>query len=723
MSRYRWLVYRCCLTVWAGLFPALVLAVQTEYLTVELVAESTSVQPGRPFSVGLRLAPEPHWKTYWRNPGSSGLATELRWQSPEGVRVGEVQWPYPQRFQVQGVVSYGYPGETLLMAEIVPPADLPLNAPLTLNATAKWLACNDICIPGSAELSLALPVRESAPAPGPWAALFASTRAALPQPAADWKAGFVVRDGQLRLSIEADGPVFAAVRAAEFFPHRQGVVADGAPQRLRWNERRVELSQEVAGDGAGTADRVEGVLVLHGADTAAYRIEALPGTLAGLEPADLPEPAASPGLAYALLLALGGGVLLNLMPCVFPVLSLKAVGLLESVHVSHHAQRIHGIAYTLGVLVFFGAVAAVLIMLKAGGASVGWGFQLQIPWFVALLAYLLFLLGLSFSGLLEFGGRFMGVGESLAHRGGYLGSFFTGALAAVVASPCTAPFMGTAIAYAITQPPLHAMVVFLALGLGMALPFLAVAFVPALVRVLPRPGPWMNVFKQALAFPLYLTVIWLLWVLGRETDASGMAVVLLGMVLLLFAVWLRHVKPPPRGGWRPVNAGLATLASVGAFLLLATPPLDSRIAHDGSGSEEFWQPYSPGRLAELLAKGKPVFLNVTADWCISCIANERVALSFPAVRQALRDNGVVPLKADWTNRDPQVSRLLESFGRSGVPLYVLYPPGGEGMPEMLPQWLTPITVTAALEAQFGEDYRGPRHDAPESTAAIWGDGY
>ncbi len=731
MGRYRWL-FLGCLWAWASCAPGLAQALRAEHLSVQLVAESRSIQPGRPFWVGLHLAPDPHWKTYWRNPGDSGLATELNWRLPEGWRAGELLWPYPRRFQVQGVVSYGYPGETVLLTQITPAVDLSPETAMTLTAMASWLVCNDVCIPGGAELSLTLPVLDRPPDPSPWTEVMDRARADLPRQARDWTVGFDVRDGHFLMAVQASDEAFAPVREAEFFPFSREAVAQGGSQQWRLSPRRLDLSQVLLKKIAAPPERIEGVLVLRGVDRTAYRIEALPSAQVGLKLAGprlagprlagprLAGPRASDGagLAYILVLALGGGVLLNLMPCVFPVLSLKAVGLLESIHVSHHAQRMHGIAYTLGVLVFFCAVAAVLILLKAGGASVGWGFQLQIPWFVALLAYLLFLLSLSFAGLLEFGGRFMGVGESLTHRGGYLGSFFTGALAAVVASPCTAPFMGTAIAYAVTQSPTHAMAVFLALGLGMALPFLVVAFVPALARVLPRPGPWMNVFKQVLAFPLYLTVIWLLWVLGRQTDVSGMAVALLGMVLLLFAVWLRHVKPPPQGKWKTVNIGLATLAAVTAFVLLAAPSLDSRVTH-GNGGKEFWQRYSPERLAELRAEGRPVFLNVTADWCISCIANERVALSFPAVRQAFRDNGVVPLKADWTNRDPEVSRVLEAFGRGGVPLYVLYPPGVEGEPEMLPQWLTPITVTGALEAQFGKRYRGRHHSPPEDTAVIW----
>jgi thiol:disulfide interchange protein DsbD len=312
----------------------------------------------------------------------------------------------------------------------------------------------------------------------------------------------------------------------------------------------------------------------------------------------------------------------------------------------------------------------------------------------------LFLLGLNFSGLLELGTRFMGVGESLVQRGGYVGSFFTGALAAVVASPCTAPFMGSAIAFAIIQPPLSSLLIFMSLAFGMALPFLLIAFVPRFADFLPRPGPWMHTFKQVMAFPLYLTAIWLLWVLGRQTDATGMALVLIGMLLLFFAIWLLQIKPPPQGRWRPFTVSLAITAKLGALVVLLLPELSVTDQNDRMAKtveDSFWEPYSSERLADLRAQGRPVFVNITADWCISCIANERVALSLDVVRQSFKDKGVVSLKGDWTNRRPHITRVLESFGRSGVPLYVLYPPQPNAEPLVLPQWLTPMNVMETLD--------------------------
>jgi thiol:disulfide interchange protein DsbD len=360
-------------------------------------------------------------------------------------------------------------------------------------------------------------------------------------------------------------------------------------------------------------------------------------------------------------------------------------------------------------MLFFAAVAAVLLLLRAGGATIGWGFQLQSPWFVALLAYLLFVMGLSFSGFLEFGTSFMGVGNDLTKRTGYVGSFFTGALAAVVASPCTAPFMGSAIAFALGQSTVTALSVFLALGFGMALPFLLISCIPSLARLLPRPGAWMNILRQFMAFPLYLTSIWLLWVLGRQTDASGMAATLGGMLLLAFGIWVLKLRAHTAGHWRRFVEGLTVAATLGAFAILHLPLLNEPalgVAQSTAESKLTWEPYSAERLAELRAENKPVFVNMTADWCISCIANERVALSFPAVRRAFAEKDIVRLKGDWTSRDPSITKVLQAFGREGVPLYVVYPVGQGTEPMVLPQFLTPGIVLDALSRATGEKQAG-----------------
>ncbi|MDB6060237.1 MAG: disulfide bond formation protein DsbD [Verrucomicrobiaceae bacterium] len=389
-----------------------------------------------------------------------------------------------------------------------------------------------------------------------------------------------------------------------------------------------------------------------------------------------------------LLFAALGGSILNLMPCVFPVLSLKALSF-----AAHRDQRqgLHGLVYTFGVILSFVLVAGVLLLLKAAGQAIGWGFQLQQPWFVGGLTYLFFAMGLSLSGFWELGGSWMGFGDKLATRGGYSGSFFTGVLATLVASPCTAPFMGSALGFAATQPPLQSLSIFAALGFGMALPMLLLSLSPRLLAYIPKPGAWMDRFKQALAFPLYATAIWLCWIVGRQTGSSGMAVILGGTLAITLALWL----------WR---FGIIARAFAAASLAFALAVLGSPLLLAGQQSlttapaDKAWQPYRAETLAQLRAAGKPVFLNVTADWCITCLTNEKVALGTDSVKQAFQQHGVTYLKADWTNYDPAITALLAEFGRNGIPLYVLFPSDPKAEPVVLPQLLSPTRVIEAVAA-------------------------
>ncbi len=392
------------------------------------------------------------------------------------------------------------------------------------------------------------------------------------------------------------------------------------------------------------------------------------------------------------LFAFLGGAILNLMPCVFPILALKVMGLVQANAESPAQRRLHGLSYTAGVLVSFLLVAGVLLALRSAGAALGWGFQLQSPWVVASLIYLFFILGLSLSGFVEFGGRWVGAGQGLTEKGGAVGSFFTGVLAVIVASPCTAPFMGAAMGFALVQPAPIGLAVFLALGLGMAAPFLLLVSVPALARLLPRPGAWMNTFKEILAFPLYATAIWLLWVIGRQTGSNGMAAVLAGCLLLVLALWLWRL------GKTPLRAAAVAAGALAVFIL-ASPLLNTVTAQTGSDEAA----YSAQRLLEQRVEGKPVFVNVTADWCITCLANERVALSSKAVKAAFASNEIAYLKGDWTNSAPHITALLAEYGRSGVPLYLLFPADPSSPAIVLPQLLTPGIVVDAFNSLVSPD--------------------
>jgi len=386
-------------------------------------------------------------------------------------------------------------------------------------------------------------------------------------------------------------------------------------------------------------------------------------------------------LAAVLLFALIGGMILNLMPCVFPILSIKVLSF-TTTHQSIRSRHIHGLVYTAGVVLSFVAIAVVMLTLRAAGESIGWGFQLQSPLFVIFLVYLFFIMGLGLSGYLEIGSNLMSLGQLSKGQEGLMSSFMTGVLATIIASPCTAPFMGPALGFAISQPTYIALLVFACLGLGMALPFILLAWIPGLTKRLPRPGAWMDTFKQFLAFPLYITAVWLLWVAGRQTSIDVAAAVVTGLVLLVMGLWLWKLSARPAGK-------LIAIAVLGAAL---AAPL---ISLSEDTEEQAFQPYSAERLSNLRASGQPVFINLTADWCITCLVNERVALGSEKVAQLMDDQGIVYLKGDWTNNDPQITTLLNSFQRSGVPLYLVYP-RGSGPAQILPQILSESMVLEAL---------------------------
>lgn len=672
----------------------------TDHLQSRLVAETTAAVPGSPLTLGLLLEHDPHWHTYWRNPGDSGLPTRIEFTLPDGVVAEPIAWPHPQRFEVAGIANFGYGDRRLLPMSIRIPADY-TGASLPVRATASWLICEVECIPGKAEYAFELPVAAQAGIDARWQDDFAAARA--DQPRASSATLAIAEDGDAITITLGNVDASAAPERWEWFPEAPQVVAHGTrPQwqrvpdgwQARWQKSDyfTQMPAEVAlvaVDGDGNAWRFAAKTTgASAATTSPIASTAAPNASASMEPLSL-----LPALLFAFL----GGLVLNLMPCVFPVLSIKAMGALGSAHDRAELRR-HGVWYALGIVATFLLLAGLLLALRAGGEQLGWGFQLQDPRFVAGIALLLFAMALSFSGVWEFGGRFTGFGQRLADGHGARASFFTGALAVVVASPCTAPFMGTALGWALAQPATSALAVFAALGLGLAAPMLLLGFVPALARALPRPGPWLEGFRQVLAFPLYLTVVWLLWVYGEQTSPLGMAWLLAALTALAFALWLLGRRPAMRS---QRMRGAAALVSAVAFVLALGLPLSAPApaAADtkNTAGDANAEPWSEQRLSELRAEGRPVLVNMTAAWCITCLANERVALSSATVREALAAHGVVYLKGDWTRNDEAITRYLQRYGRNGVPLYVLYPPGG-GAPRVLPQLLTADGVADAIRS-------------------------
>jgi len=654
-----------------------------KHIRAELVSEYRQVQTGQTLQLALHFVPDEHWHTYWQNPGDSGLPTQLSWTLPAGVSVGAIKWPAPQAIAVPPLVNYGFEGQTILLSDLTIAADYQADTvPLTLKV--DWLVCEEVCIPAEAQFSLTLPVATEAVLAEDAASLFQQALQQLPQPL-DAQGQFDVSGGAFSALLDLPEP--QNVRA--FFVAATELVDHAAPQQVILNGQQLLLQQPLNTYFSAAPQQLEIVLIT--ADGKAYSVQLQRASNAGTEILISQGQHDPTALWLILLLAGAGGVLLNLMPCVFPVLSLKALSIAGGGQVRRQ-QQLQALWYSLGVVVSFVMLAVLLIALRSAGAAVGWGFQLQNPYLVALLVYLLFALGLSLSGVVQFGLGLMNSGSAVANTGGSKGAFFTGVLAVVVASPCTAPFMGTALGYAVSQNAAIALLVFVALGLGMALPFLLLAFVPGFARVLPKPGVWMDTLKQWLAYPLYLSAVWLLWVYGRQSGVDAQAALLIGVVCIAAACWLWGRRQSSQVGY-----GSVILAAVLLLLALALPaiaPYKQNNQTDTITAEQSWQSWSAGMLSDLRQQGKPVLVNMTADWCITCLVNERVALSSDTTKAALALYDVTYLKGDWTLRDAAITEYLRLYQRDGVPLYVLYWPGQQ--PEVLPQILTPDTVPQAL---------------------------
>jgi thiol:disulfide interchange protein len=677
----------------------------SEHVEAQLVAETEHAVPGESLWLALRMDHDENWHTYWMNPGDAGKPTEITWQLPEGLEAGEIVWPVPERFELPAdLVDFGYTDEIFLLTEISIPENYSATS-LQISAEAQWLECEDICIPGGANVSLDIPVAGNGQtvADTRWVQGFDSVRKDLPREDIVLDSMFSISGEEINLLVQATESIFEDAQSVTFIPDTHRVLDYISVQNITTQLSSLQLNQKAHSRALREPPaRMGGLLIVAqvNGDVATYQLEAEPegvtmAALDGLAPLSSGSTGSDMGILTVFLFAMVGGLILNLMPCVFPVLSLKAMSLASNSGAPIREQQMHGLAYTAGVILSFLALAGTLLSLQAGGALIGWGFQLQSPWFVAALAFLFFFMGLSMSGVIEIGSGIMGVGSDLADKDGYSGSFFTGVLASVVASPCTAPFMGAALGFAFTQTMLVALTVFFALGLGMSLPFLLISFVPALANMLPRPGSWMLTFRQFLAFPLYATAVWLLWVLGRQTGVDAMALVVGCCVLIGIAAWL--YQRPTQSNWRYVEMALILACVAGVFSVLASPMLKTEQSTVAAVDGENYEVYSDARLAELRNNNQPVFVNMTASWCITCLVNEKVALGSDTVTEALADKDVVYLKGDWTNNDPVITAVLKRYQTSGVPLYLMYPADPNLPAEVLPQILTEGIILDALE--------------------------
>jgi thiol:disulfide interchange protein DsbD len=657
-----------------------------------LIAETGEVAPGGSVAVALEENIRPGWHTYWINPGDAGAPTEIKWTLPAGWRAGPIQWPYPERVPVGPLMDYGYDGRLWLLTRLTTPREAKPGDIVTLKAAANWLVCKEVCVPE--DTTLILPLSISARPTAPYATIeddFAAARARLPQPA-PWPVRFQ-GNGALDLFVASPSLAGASLRQASFFPLAQGLVHGIAAQKLGFADTGIALRM-MPESKAKSAQYLDGVLVLTSAN-GSQRALSIHAGRGAIPPARFGGGEGELGLALALLFALIGGVILNLMPCVLPVLAMKALAIANVAHADRRAASREGLAYGAGAVLSFAALGLAVVVLRASGEAIGWGFQLQEPVAVTGFALLIFAVGLNLSGVFELPG--VGVGDSLARRGGLVGSFFTGILAVAVAAPCTAPFMAAALGYALAQSASVALLVFVALGIGFALPFVLIGLAPGLTRRLPRPGPWMLRLKQALAFPMYGAAAWLIWVLAQEAGPNGLIAALAAMVALAFAAWAWSASRNAAPRWRLVGGAfaiLALLAALAALPLIHSTAAAPRAAADVSGIPS--EPYSQARLNQLREANRPVFINATAAWCITCLVNERLAFSGAAVREAFARRQVAYLVADWTNRNPEITGLLQENGRSGVPLYLYYPSGG-GAPRVLPQVLTQDAILAAVK--------------------------
>jgi thiol:disulfide interchange protein DsbD len=667
------------------------LPVQSERTSMTLVAAPQAVAPGQPFRVGLKQVLAPGWHTYWINPGDAGTPPEIEFSLPEGASASGFDWPVPSRIPFGPLVNYGYEGGTLLPLTVTPPAGLKPGDVFTLEAKASWLVCEKVCIPEEGVFRLDLPVEPTARPDPALAEAFRAAEASLPRPS-PWTAAIGFEGQQGALLLEGPDLTPATVKEAFFFPAEWGVLdhAGAQPLQLADGGLRLGLPRGAAPLPSGPLAGVVAITDVAGTRSA-YSVAAAPGPVPVLQGAAGPALPLWQVLAWAAL----GGLILNLMPCVFPILAMKAVSLARLSGAASGAVRGHAASYTAGVVLSFLALGGALVALRAAGNVAGWGFQFTSPLFVAAMGWLMLGVGLNLSGVFQFGGP-VSAGSGLAARGGHAGSFATGGLAVLVATPCTAPFMAAAIGAAMTMPPLATLLVFATMGLGMAAPYALLALAPGLARALPRPGLWMERLKQILAFPMYGAALWLLWVLAQQVGPEGLAAALAGSLAVGFAAWALGVAQLSRGAngrWiGRAGAALGLAAALALLPQLRGAPAGARAA---AVAGEVSEPWSATRLAALRAEGRPVFVNMTAAWCITCKVNERVALQSQAVQAAFASRNIAYLKGDWTDGGPEIAAQLRAHGREGVPLYLVYPPGS-GEPVLLPQILTESIVLQAL---------------------------
>lgn len=675
--------------------------VDTGEVVAELVADVAAIQPGQEFDVALRLEMDPHWHVYWINPGDVGFPPQVEWDLPEGFEVGEFIFPTPERIPFPPLLSYGYEGELFLVAKMTAPESLEVGEPVRIQASANWLVCEEACIPGNADLALELPVTSTGEslAASNYADDIASTLASLPTEASGGEIATESLGDTLVVTLQWDGLEGVKLEDPYFYIEQDSVADSAKPQTfdLNGNVLRIavpksEYFEEPEGGYSGLLYSENGFESAGGRSAVRFHVTGDLASMAAPQTAAVSQ-SFQVGFGQALLYAFLGGMILNLMPCVFPVLSIKVLGFVQQSGEDKGKILKHGVLFTLGVLISFWVLAGVLIALRAAGESIGWGFQLQQPAFVIVMLVVMFLFGLSLAGVFEVGTSAVSL-QGKVKGNDYLGSFFSGVIATAVATPCTGPFMGPALGFALTLSAFQSLTVFTFLALGMAAPYLILSANPSLINKLPRPGAWMETFKQVMAFPMFATCIWLIWLLGGHVGNDGLIFVLGGLLVIALGAWIygRWSTPSRKAFTRRLSGAIAVLVVLGGIWMMLP-----REAGADSGNDVQWQAYSPDLVEELSRSGRPVFVDFTADWCLTCKANEIRLFSSDKVKDRIQEMDVALVQGDWTKKDPVITKALEAYGRSSVPLYLLYDGNGGSEPKVLPQVLSPDAFIEYLD--------------------------
>ena len=677
-----------------------------KYVHIEIISNKNNVGAGDTVRIGVHKTIHPTWHTYWKNPGDSGTPAQITWTLPDNFTMSDIEWPAPKKIPYGPLANYGHEGQVTLLQDLSVPESYDGKTPFTITADINLLVCHDICIPETHQASLTFNTKNSHSAPEK----IKIAQDQLPN-YKNWPSTYTQQSNNLHIQISPDTPIPGkTIRNPTLIPEEWGIIDNLADVTLTQSSSNILLSQARGERDLSEINETGFILTYTGQDNQKYAIHivANPLNVSANQPAkdtkDQPLKTTVPEnqskntiiLWQALIFALLGGAILNLMPCVFPVLSMKALSLVKLQGEANKTAQKSGLAYSAGILLSFAIIGGILIALKASGEQIGWGFQLQSPAIIIALIYLVFIIGLNLANFFEFSAKLSNIGQNLTRKDGHKGAFFTGVLATLVATPCTAPFMAGALGFALTQDAITALLIFLCLGIGLALPYLALCYIPFLRRHLPRPGAWMETFRQFLAFPMFLTSAWLIWVLSQQVNSLGIFMALSGLIAIVFIIWLKKRST--------ANIFTQIILLLSLVFILAVPfgvtHHNTTKPHSKNKQEQLgqnWENFSPEKLKTALKTNQPVFVNMTAAWCITCKVNEKVAISTTKTKELFVQKNILYLKGDWTNQNPEITSYLQRFNRSGVPLYVYYPApdeqtGERANPITLPQILTPNIV-------------------------------